>query len=164
MSPTASDEQRARWDGPSDKRAITHLRQRGYVLTSGFDWYHPEPDWSPSETDLDAMHFLQDEWDFGGYLPQPKIGEYRKMPVVVRAVQVTRENLHAVEAWVRTNHAKAEIAAEWDTLGLRIKTLEGTVFADVGDYVIQGVKGEFYPCDPDVFHATYERADRVEVV
>lgn len=40
--------------------------------------------------------------------------------------------------------------------GLDIKTLEGTMRADVGDWIIQGVKGELYPCKPDIFAATYE--------
>lgn len=40
-----------------------------------------------------------------------------------------------------------------------ILTLEGTMRADVGDYIITGVKGERYPCKPDIFHATYEPAE-----
>jgi hypothetical protein len=40
-----------------------------------------------------------------------------------------------------------------------IVTLEGTMRADVGDYVITGVKGETYPCKPDIFMATYELVD-----
>lgn len=39
---------------------------------------------------------------------------------------------------------------------IRIDTLEGTMRATAGDYVIRGVKGEFYPCKPDIFEATYE--------
>lgn len=38
-----------------------------------------------------------------------------------------------------------------------IKTLEGTMHADNGDYIIKGVKGEIYPCKPDIFEATYEK-------
>jgi hypothetical protein len=41
-----------------------------------------------------------------------------------------------------------------------IETLEGTMRADVGDYIITGVKGERYPCKPDIFEATYEAVDR----
>jgi hypothetical protein len=41
-----------------------------------------------------------------------------------------------------------------------IVTLEGTMRADVGDYVITGVKGEVYPCKPDIFDATYEPVER----
>jgi len=40
--------------------------------------------------------------------------------------------------------------------GLKIFTLEGSLTASVGDWIIKGVKGEFYPCKPDIFEATYE--------
>jgi hypothetical protein len=40
---------------------------------------------------------------------------------------------------------------------LSIRTLEGVMRANVGDYVIRGIKGEIYPCKPDIFHATYEK-------
>lgn len=42
---------------------------------------------------------------------------------------------------------------------LAISTLEGRMFANVGDWVIRGVQGEFYPCKPDIFEATYEATD-----
>lgn len=42
---------------------------------------------------------------------------------------------------------------------LQIQTLEGPIYASVGDWIIKGVKGEFYPCKPDIFAATYEPAD-----
>lgn len=42
-------------------------------------------------------------------------------------------------------------------LGIMIGTLEGSMLAAPGDYIIKGVKGEFYPCKPDIFCATYER-------
>ena len=45
--------------------------------------------------------------------------------------------------------------AEW----VAIPTLEGTMRAEIGDWIIRGVKGEFYPCKPDIFEATYEPAD-----
>lgn len=46
---------------------------------------------------------------------------------------------------------------EWVPEHLEIDTLEGTMTAQVGDFIIRGVKGEFYPCKPDIFHMTYER-------
>ena len=42
---------------------------------------------------------------------------------------------------------------------LRIETLEGTMSVDKGDYIIKGIKGEFYPCKPDIFKATYDPVD-----
>lgn len=41
-------------------------------------------------------------------------------------------------------------------VGIAIDTLEGTMIVDYGDYIIKGVKGEFYPCKPDIFEQTYE--------
>lgn len=75
--------------------------------------------------------------------------QYRKKPVVIEAVQLTPLNLEEVEEFVGGD------------LGLRnggvvIATLEGAVHASVGDYIIKGVQGEFYPCKPDIFTATYE--------
>lgn len=43
--------------------------------------------------------------------------------------------------------------------GLVIKTLEGNHLANIGDYIIKGVAGEFYPCKPDIFEKTYEVAE-----
>lgn len=40
-----------------------------------------------------------------------------------------------------------------------IKTLEGDMLATAGDYIIKGVQGEFYPCKPDIFEATYEEVE-----
>lgn len=43
-----------------------------------------------------------------------------------------------------------------------IDTLEGTMEANVGDYIIKGIKGEFYPCKPDIFEQTYEELNEIE--
>jgi len=45
----------------------------------------------------------------------------------------------------------------WDAPELKIKTLEGLMHVSLGDWIIQGVKGEFYPCKPDIFESTYEK-------
>ena len=58
------------------------------------------------------------------------MAQYRKKPVVIEAYQTDKE--------------------------IEIKTLEGTMKADVGDWIITGVKGEKYPCKPDIFEATYD--------
>lgn len=46
---------------------------------------------------------------------------------------------------------------------LKIKTLEGVMTADIGDYIIKGVNGEFYPCKPDIFEKTYEEVKELYV-
>ncbi len=80
---------------------------------------------------------------------------YRKLPVVIQAMQ-----------FVATDHAPDAVAiwcggtlqlASGEQPHLLIDTLEGTMMANVNDYIIQGVSGEFYPCKPDIFLKTYER-------
>ena len=78
---------------------------------------------------------------------------FRKRPVVIEAMQLTWESAPEVLAF-------CDGKAGYDPTGkmdhLIIRTLEGTMRADWDDWVICGVKGEFYPCDPDIFAATYE--------
>lgn len=87
--------------------------------------------------------------------------KYRKKPVVIEAAHLTREGAHEVATWCGgrvVEEAKASDPTDV-YLGLDIPTLEGIMRASVGDYVIRGVQGEFYPCKPDIFAATYEPAE-----
>ena len=81
---------------------------------------------------------------------------FRKKPVEVEARQLIDDlaNHTAIACWIRDGGGKVVIpgADPW----LYIETLEGRMRADIGDYVIKGVQGEFYPCKPDIFEATYE--------
>jgi hypothetical protein len=81
------------------------------------------------------------------------IKRYKKKPVEVQAVQLTPENGPIVWEWA---DSKPYYEPDGTLSGLSIYTLEGRMKADFGDYVIKGVKGEFYPCKPDIFEATYE--------
>ena len=76
---------------------------------------------------------------------------YRKMPVVVEAVQWTGENRAEMCEFI--DPEAFEIIPR---IGLVIHTLEGDYHASPGDYIIKGVNGEFYPCKPDIFAKTYE--------
>ena len=78
---------------------------------------------------------------------------YRKKPVEVQAVQWDGKNEDEVLKFC----SKARIMIKGDSIF--IDTLEGTMEAKKGDYIIKGVKGEFYPCKPDIFEATYEEVD-----
>ena len=78
--------------------------------------------------------------------------KYRKKPVVIEALRFTGFN--AVELMRFCGNAVGEI---YDNQAAFINTLEGTMRANVGDYIIKGVNGEFYPCKPDIFEKTYER-------
>ncbi|HAU84045.1 MAG TPA: hypothetical protein DCW90_00490 [Lachnospiraceae bacterium] len=82
--------------------------------------------------------------------------KFRKKPVVIEAVQWTGENLADIEGFVRDN-LEAYFLDELKYPILYIKTLEGSMKASVGDYIIKGVNGEFYPCKPDIFEKTYEK-------
>lgn len=79
---------------------------------------------------------------------------YRKKPVVIEAMQFTDETFSSVLAWL---NSPGLISIEGGDC-IFIETLEGNMRADKGDWIIKGVKGEFYPCKPDIFEATYERA------
>lgn len=82
--------------------------------------------------------------------PGPR--KYRKKPVVIEAVQFTGRNDAEVAAFVGDNgYDPVDVRPTW-----MIQTLEGLMQASVGDFIIKGVKGEFYPCKPDIFEATYE--------
>ena len=80
--------------------------------------------------------------------------KYRKKPVTIEAMQLTRHNVHEVAEWCGADLGHTFGSTEPDALN--INTLEGTMAAYIGDYIIRGVQGEFYPCKPDIFAATYE--------
>lgn len=81
--------------------------------------------------------------------------KYRKKPVVIEAVQWTGENLKEMRYFT----GKPLLFFDSHSRSFIIETLEGDMVASVGDYIIKGVQGEFYPCKPDIFEATYEEAD-----
>ena len=83
--------------------------------------------------------------------------KFRKKPVVIEAIQLTKENV--VDVLSFCNNASNIVASSEDEMGISILTLEGTMTANTGDYIIKGVKGEFYPCKPDIFELTYEEVD-----
>lgn len=93
--------------------------------------------------------------------------KYRKKPVVIDAWEFRGHAIGAPE-WIRPEWFFEEIipAHPGDPAHMRrrgspllnIPTLEGTMRANIGDWIIRGVKGEVYPCKPDIFAATYEPA------
>lgn len=78
---------------------------------------------------------------------------FRKKPVVIEAVKYDG-TLLSVES---LDGLECSQALTSDTI--QIETLEGTMTANPGDWIIRGVKGEFYPCKPDIFESTYEPAN-----
>ena len=93
------------------------------------------------------------------------LNKYRKKPVVIDAIQLTGRNVRQVYEWVYDCVAiKTDIDLhKWDDYvqlviakGMKIPTLEGKMVASIGDYIIKGIQGEFYPIKADIFEATYE--------
>ena len=78
--------------------------------------------------------------------------KYRKKPVVIEAIEYTTPQ--SVLEIIEMNGSSTGIINS--DYGLHIDTLEGTMRADKGDYIIKGVNGELYPCKPDIFEKTYE--------
>ncbi len=93
--------------------------------------------------------------------PAPPYQLFRKQPVVVRAIQYTGANIGEIEDFVG-HELKARAAGANEPPTLVIPTLEGNHQASPGDWVIQGVKGEFYPCKWDIFEMTYDRVQSAE--
>lgn len=96
---------------------------------------------------------------------------FRKRPVVIEARQLAGDAaaMHAVYQWVEEHTAgsfepytdpppASGVSIDPATGNMLIATLEGVHHARPGDWIIRGVQGEFYPCKPDIFEATYEPA------
>jgi hypothetical protein len=80
------------------------------------------------------------------------VSKFRKKPVEIEAIQLTPLNIDEVEAFVGGDFGQTED-------GPVIATLEGAMHVSMGDFVIKDVKGEFYPCKPDIFAATYDAVE-----
>lgn len=83
--------------------------------------------------------------------------KYRKKPIIIEAIQFEDNSDRIIEIHefmggdtIRVNYE------DKDNPYLKIETLEGIMKASVGDYIIKGVNGEFYPCKPDIFEKIYE--------
>ena len=87
--------------------------------------------------------------------------KYRKLPVVIDAIQL-EDSVECMEALSNLGLDPIVFSyADKDPV-LRIETLEGTMIAEIGDFIIKGVNGEFYPCKPDIFEKTYEKEASAE--
>ncbi|MCF0108215.1 MAG: hypothetical protein HUJ59_04385 [Bacilli bacterium] len=86
------------------------------------------------------------------------IKKYRKKPVEIEAIQYTGKNDKEVISFIDDS---AKMCQEWSHKKNQFKikaisTLEGRMYISIGDFVIKGVNGEFYPCKPDIFEKTYD--------
>ena len=97
--------------------------------------------------------------------------KFRKKPVVVEAIKLKDSKQSTVKKCLEFLGQQVDTGCtmasdyfdnyckivEYD--GIKIKTLEGVMTASIGDYIIKGVNGEFYPCKPDIFEKTYEKVN-----
>ena len=81
------------------------------------------------------------------------MAKFRKKPVVIEAVLWTGRNVEEVNAFINEGQDEETLPGR----PIVIETLEGDVTAQVGDWIIKGVAGEFYPCKPNIFEQTYEQ-------
>lgn len=93
------------------------------------------------------------------------IKKYVKKPVQIEAIQLTKDNIIEVFDFLDgANYKETKSAEELEDFSkamleqgyIEIETLEGMMKASFGNYIIKGIKGEFYPCKPDIFISTYE--------
>lgn len=84
--------------------------------------------------------------------------KYRKKPIEIEAVQWTGNNLAELRKMEGFNNAHICLDGV-----LKLATLEGITAASIGDFIIKGVQGEFYPCKPDIFEQTYEAVEEGKI-
>jgi len=86
--------------------------------------------------------------------------KYRRKPIVIEAMEYDGTNDWALSSWAHEGvDPMTNAIIRHNGHGLEVRTLEGPLHISAGDYVIKGVKGEFYPCKPDIFVAIYEPAE-----
>ena len=83
--------------------------------------------------------------------------KFRKKPVVIEAYQLRPDNIKTLEEWCGGSIKGTSLPVELQCID--IQTLEGEMRAEMGDWIIRGIKGEHYPCMRDIFETTYERVE-----
>lgn len=84
------------------------------------------------------------------------VKEYVKKPVKIEAIQWDGENTEEVYKFASNSITVPFEDRKENSKKIHINTLEGVITASIGDFIIKGVAGEFYPCKPDIFSLTYE--------
>jgi hypothetical protein len=103
-----------------------------------------------------------DKRDLGAAHVVP-VRRFRKKPVEIEAVRTSDAMIGAAHvdewlpSWLADAHARGTVL--FLPNGVQISTLEGAMHAEPSDWIIRGVRGELYPCKPDIFEATYEALD-----
>jgi hypothetical protein len=89
---------------------------------------------------------------------------YTKKPITIEAIQFTDATLGTLDAISEFMEQEQEIVFDDNTADpkIKIQTLEGPIFASIGDMIIKGIHGEFYPCKPDIFNKSYDKEGLVD--
>lgn len=88
-----------------------------------------------------------------------EIKKARKKPVEIEFMQFNNaDNAYDISQWA-VEKIKYKVSHKFDIGYMYVETLEGTMTANLGDYIVKGVNGEFYPVKPDIFEKTYEVID-----
>lgn len=89
------------------------------------------------------------------------IKKYKKKPVIIEAIQFedNADCILAIYEFIGQETTRVNYKDKNNPY-IKIETLEGTMKASIGDYIIKGVNGEFYPCKPDIFEKTYEEVTK----
>lgn len=91
------------------------------------------------------------------------MAKYRKKPIVIEAVRCNvaldsfESDWKSLPPWLVDAYEKGGVVPT--AKGIYLPTLEGTMLAEPGDWIICGVSGEIYPCKPDIFNKTYEAVE-----
>ena len=78
------------------------------------------------------------------------VQKFKKKPLIIEAVQWTGQNVDEITGFI--GYEKFQFEGD----DIVIQTYEGLIIAGIGDWIIKGIAGEFYPCKPDIFEKTYE--------
>ena len=84
--------------------------------------------------------------------------KFKKKPVIIEAIQLTDNNVQEVYDFMdlKGNYPETGHGIDPSDGKFKITTLEGIHTANINDWIIRGIKGEYYPCKPDIFEATYD--------
>jgi len=117
-------------------------------------------DWDKLNEELDSALDSMTQEDWINWKNKNTMTRYRKKPVEIEAVQYDG-NFRCLDIFSIHDVKDFKLGKESDgSPYLLIPTLEGDMKCSKGDYVIKGIKGEFYPCKPDIFELTYEMVEK----
>ena len=115
---------------------------------------------------IKCIHLTEQKMNLVAYYEGGMIMKYRKKPLIIEAIELRDNNILQVEEFIEQKEIKLDNRTASDKFddfkdivrskGRPIETLEGTMNASIGDFIIRGINGEVYPCKKDIFHKTYE--------